>query len=146
MYKLVAVLYFTCFGLYVAFSRQPDYFDSEFSPATIHYMADSTGEVQPHAVFTLSKTDTVKVPAQYVFRKLKEGQRVEVIYELANPKKAAVYRCWGYWFTWGECIGSVVLLLALFQMAVQVTKRPTEESLAEERTMFDAQHLRKYKE
>lgn len=139
-------MYFVCFSLYILFSRQPDYFDGEFYPATIHYRADSTGQSRPMAVFTLSKKDTVRVPADYLFRKLTEGQRVEVILETANPHHGTVYAFWGYWITWGECIGSVILLLALFQIAVQVTKRPTEEALAEERTMFDPQYKRKYKD
>lgn len=146
MYKLVAVLYFVCFGLYVTFSRQPDYFDGEFHPATVHFMADSTGEVQPMAVFTLTKTDTVKVPAGYVFRKLEEGERVRVIYETAKPRNAQVYAWWGYWFTWGECLFSVILLLALFQIAVQVTNKPTPEALLEEMAMSQKQYKRKYKD
>lgn len=146
MYKLVAVLYFVCFGLYVLFSRQPDYFDGEFFPATIHFTADSTGKVQPMAVFTFTHTDTIKVPAGYVFRSLKEGQRVRVIYETARPQHAQVYAWWGYWFTWGECIFSIILLLALFQIAVQVTNKPTAEALREEQAMNEPQYKRKYKD
>lgn len=146
LYKLVAVLYFVCFGLYVLFSRQPDYLDGEFTPATIHFTADSMGKVQPMAVFTFTRTDTVKVPAGYVFRSLKEGQRVQVIYEAARPQHAQVYAWWGYWFTWGECLASVILLLALFQIAVQVTNKPTPEALLEEQAMSQPQYKRKYKE
>ncbi len=86
------------------------------------------------------------MPAQYPFRHLEEGQRVQVIYENAQPHHAAVYEWWGYWFTWGECLASVILLLALFQIAIQVTNKPTPEAVLEEQAMSMPQYKRKYKE
>lgn len=146
MLRLLITLYIVVFGLYVWFSRQPDYFDGEMTPATIHFIADSTnGKSVPMAVFMVNK-DEFRVNAQYIFRHLHEGQRVQVIYETAHPENGAVYRWWGYWFTWGECLGSIILLLGLFQLAVEVTKRPTPEALLEEQEMDRPQFKRKYKE
>jgi hypothetical protein len=146
MYKIVAVLYFVCFGLYILFSRQPDYFDGELSPATIHFVKDSTGATVPVAAFTVGK-DAYQVPARYVFRQWKNGQRMQVIFDTSYPQQAVVYSWWGYWITWGEAVASVVLLLVLFQVAVQVTSNPTAEALAEEQEMRMPQpKKRKYKD
>jgi hypothetical protein len=146
MYKIVAVLYFVCFSLYILFSRQPDYFDGELSAATIHWVKDSTGVTVPMAAFTVGK-DAYQVPAAYPLRRVQEGERVRVIFENSDPKKATVYAFWGYWLTWGEALASVVLLLVLFQVAVQVTSNPTAEALAEEQEMLVKQpKKRKYKD
>jgi hypothetical protein len=75
---------------------------------------------------------TYMVDARYVFREWKEGDGAEVIYETGNPAKGAVYAVWGYWITWGELIGSIVLILALFQVAVSVTKNPTPEAVMDQ--------------
>lgn len=85
----------------------------------------------PKAVFTIGK-DRYSVNANYLFRNLNEGKQVEVIYENAQPQKAAIYNWWGYWTTAGELIASVVLYVALFQVAVAVTKNPTTESMPEQ--------------
>jgi hypothetical protein len=45
---------------------------------------------------------------------------------------AKVYNFWGYWITWGELLTSIGLFIALFQVAVAVTKNPTAESLKEQ--------------
>lgn len=72
------------------------------------------------------------IDARYVFREWKEGEKAEVIYETGSPDKAAVYSFWGYWISWGELIGSIVLILALFQVAVSVTKNPTPEAVMDQ--------------
>lgn len=145
MYKIVAVLYFTCFSLYVLFSRQPDYFDGVLSPATIHFTQDSLHHTIPMAAFTVGK-DHYQVPAHYVGRKWQEGERTRVIYEEARPQQAQVYSWWGYWITWGEALGSVVMLFVLLQIAIQVTSNPTQEALEEERQMLVKERKRKYKD
>lgn len=145
MFRLVAILYFVCFGLYVLFSRQPDYFDGELSKATIHFIKDSTGINIPVASFTIGK-DAFQVPAHYVFRHWTENEPTIVIFDTGYPQKAVIYSWWGYWITWGEALGSVVLLLVLFLAAVEVTKGPTPEALIEERKMSEPQFKRKYKD
>ena len=67
-----------------------------------------------------------------MFRNYKPGERVEVIYELSNPKKAALYAFWGYWLTLGELIASIIVWFVLFQIAVGITKNPTPEALLEQ--------------
>ena len=132
MYKFISILYFVIFSLYVWFSRQPDYFDSEFAPATIHFTTDSVSHKRlTNAHFSVGVTNYI-VSVDYVFRSLKDGEKVEVIYELSNPKKAVVYAFWGYWLTLGELITSIVLWFVLFQIAVGITKNPTPEALLEQ--------------
>lgn len=132
MYKFISILYLVIFSLYVWFSRQPDYFDGEFAPATIIVVKDSASQKQvAKASFTVGKMAYL-VNADYLFRSYKSGERVEVIYELSNPKKAAVYAFWGYWLTMGELIASIVMWFVLFQVAVGITKNPTPEALLEQ--------------
>jgi hypothetical protein len=132
MYKGVAFLFFVCFGCYILFTREPDFFDGETAPATIHWLHDSaTNQTIPKAVFKVS-ANTFSVDARYVFRTLTENKRVEVIYNTAHPNKAAIYSWWGYWIKWGEWIIAILLLIALFQIAVSVTSNPTAEALIEQ--------------
>lgn len=132
MYKFISILYLVIFSLYVWFSRQPDYFDGEFAPATIVFVKDSASQKQvTKANFTVGKM-VYQVDANYLFRSYQVGERVEVIYELSNPKKAAVYAFWGYWLTLGELIASIVMWFVLFQVAVGITKNPTPEALLEQ--------------
>ncbi|MBC7720481.1 MAG: hypothetical protein H7068_00560, partial [Pedobacter sp.] len=44
MYKFISILYFVIFSLYVLFSRQPDYFDGELAPATIHFVKNRASQ------------------------------------------------------------------------------------------------------
>ena len=132
MYKGIIVLYLVCFSLYIVYSREPDFVDGETSLATIHWLPDSASQQKiPKAVYVLNKK-TYAIDARYVLRSLPEGKSVEVIYNPAKPEQAAVYSWWGYMITWGEILGSVILLIALFQVAVAVTKNPTAESLLEQ--------------
>ncbi|GMV78510.1 MAG: hypothetical protein AMXMBFR79_16410 [Chitinophagaceae bacterium] len=132
MYKGIAILYFACLALYILYSREPDFFDGETAPATIHWLQDSTYQnTIPKAVFYDNATQYA-VDARYVLRNLPENKKLTVIYNTTHPEKAVVYSWWGYWITWGEVIMSFILLVALFQVAVAITKNPTPEALLEE--------------
>jgi hypothetical protein len=132
MYKFISILYFVIFGLYIWFSRQPDYFDGEFAPATIVVVKDSASQkLVTKANFTVG-TVAYQVDADYLFRNYQAGDKIAVIYELSNPKKAAVYAIWGYWLTLGELIASIVMWFVLFQVAVSITKNPTPEAVLEQ--------------
>ena len=145
MYKLIITLYITCFGLYVLFSRQPDYFDGEKTKGTIHFIKDSiTSKPHPVAIYTLNKIG-YSINAAYLFRTYKEGEHVNIIYEGSLPEKAAVYSWWGYWFKWNEILFSLILLIVMFQIAVAITKNPTPESLIEQ-LESKSSRKRKYKD
>lgn len=132
MYKSVTILYIVCFACYIVFSRQPDYFDGEKAPATIHWMMDSSTHTRiPKAVFNDGHKEYA-VDARYVLRNLPEGKKEEVIYETDQPEKAVLYRFWGYWMSWGELLATIGIYIALFQVAMAVTKNPTPEALMEQ--------------
>lgn len=132
LYKSVIILYLACFGCYLFFTRQPDYLDGEMAPAVIHWSYDSASHRNiPKAVYSTG-VKNYAVDARYVFRQWREGDPTTVIYETNNPARGAVYAFWGYWISWGELLGSVLLILALFQVAVAVTSNPTAEALIEQ--------------
>ncbi len=143
LFRSVLILYLVCFGCYILFTRQPDYFDGEKSPAVIHWLKDSASGLRiPQAVYSDGKKEH-RIDARYFLRELSEGERVEVIYESALPEKAAVYRFWGYWMTWGELLATILIYIILFQVAVNVTKNPSAESLIEQLEVKD-EKKRKY--
>lgn len=132
MYKGITFLYLVCFSLYIVYSRDPDYFDGEIAPAQIHWLKDSSSNsLIPKAVFSHGKKEYA-IDARYVLRSLPENKKLAVIYVPSKPQNAAVYSWWGYWITWGELVTSIVLLIALFQVAVAVTNNPTAEALLEQ--------------
>ncbi len=143
MYKSITILYLVVFSTYIFFTRQPDYLDGEISTTTIHWAKDSISKQPiPKAFFSIGK-NYYSVDARYVLRDLYEGKRLFVIYEESQPEKAAVYSWWGYWITAGELFGSMVLFIALFQVAVALTKNPTAESLIEQLD-YNPEKKRKY--
>lgn len=132
MYKGIAFLYFVCFFLYLLYTREPDFFDGETMPAIINWQMDSASQQKiPKAVYEVNKK-VYAFDARYLFRSLPENKRVEIIYNSSHPERAALNKWWGYWITWGELLGSIILLIALFQVAVAVTKNPTAEAVLEQ--------------
>lgn len=124
MYRFILIFYIICFGVFILFSRQPDFFDGEFTTGHIHFATDSiSGKPVPLAVYFLGK-DSFRVRAAYLFRQYTEGEQVPMIYEAARPKEAAVYSWWGYWITWSECLGSVALLVVGILAAKAITHNP----------------------
>jgi len=143
--RSLIILYFICFGCYILFTRQPDYFDGEKAPAFIQFIKDSsTGVFIPNAVYNDGREEH-RIDARYIFREWKNGDKAEVIYETATPEKAAVYGFWGYWISWKELAASVALLVGLFGIAMVVTKNPTPEALLDQ-VEYKEQKKRKYKE
>lgn len=124
-------MYLACFCSYLLFTRQPDLFDGITTPAIIQQIPDSTGQLQWKATYHTGYQQFT-VNAAYPLRQLKAGQKAMVIYESGTPEKGVLYRFWGYGITWGELLMSVVLCLALFQVAVAVTNNPSPESLREQ--------------
>jgi hypothetical protein len=132
LYKGIFILYLVCFGCYLLFTRQPDYFDGDRVPATIIVAKDSaTGKFIHLAEFSNGYQD-FRVKADYYLRSWKQGEKTEVIYETEHPEKAAVYSFWGYWIGLGELIASILFIIASYQIAVSITKNPTPEALIEQ--------------
>ncbi len=143
MYKSIIILYIVVFFTYVLFSRQPDYFDGEQMTATIHFVKEQNDKTVAKAVFNVDKKDYA-INAGYLFRSFEEGEKVDIIYEKEHPEKAAVYAFWGYWLTWKELIGSIVLLIVLYQAAIKITSHPAPDALIDELEEDEPRKKRRY--
>ena len=132
MFKNVAILFLVVYPLYVVYSRQPDYFDGEMNRAIIHHVYDSVQKKDKEiAVYTIAH-QPYSINASYPFTSLAEGEKVKIIYEVAAPENASIYRIWGYWIRWKELLSFIVLFAALYFVAVSITSHPTPEALIEE--------------
>jgi len=141
--RSVFILYLICFGCYILFTRQPDYFDGEKAPATIQNVYDTaTKKTIPVAVYQAGGT-WYQTDAHYFLRPIKIGQKVTVIYETATPETAAVYTFWGYWIGWGELLFSVIGYVLLLQVAYSVTTNPNAQSF-QEQLSYKPENKRKY--
>lgn len=131
MNRSVVIIYVVILAIYLLFTRNPDFFDSETDTATIHFVKDSTGTTAPFAFYVIGKQH-LKVDARYVFRSLSEGESRSIIYNKEELQAAVIYTFWGYWITWQELIGSIILWVALYQIARAITSNPTPEGLLSE--------------
>ena len=131
VFKSIIILYLVVFSTYVFFSRRPDFMDGEKATAIIHLEKDNNTAAIPIAQFTLNKV-AYEINADYLFRNFKEGSSVTVIYENANPQKAKVYSWWGYWFTAGEILFSIIILMVSYFAAHSITSNPTPDALKEQ--------------
>ena len=124
--------------MYIFFTRQPDYEDGEFTNGIIHFV-----NKKANAVFIINKI-TYTVEANYIFRRLKENENVNIIYDTTNPAAASVYTFWGYWLQWQEVLASILIPLVLYFAAKEITGNPTPEALIEELEMKKKIKRRKY--
>ncbi len=89
MIKSATILFLSLFFIYLPFSRTPDYFDSEITPALIEQRGD-----QMVASFTEEgKTYLLRLPKEHYKTQL--GQRVDIRYELNQPEHAKINQAWG---------------------------------------------------
>jgi hypothetical protein len=126
MIRSSIILFLTCFFLYLPFSREPDYFDSETAPATIVSRGDSIVALYNE----FGKPYALKLDKQSYSGKV--GQATEVIYELRHPEKAAINQAWGYWFIGKEIAWSFGVFAVLLGVAFATTNKPHPDSLAEQ--------------
>ena len=144
LYKAIIPFYIVCFALYIFFTRQPDYLDGEFTTGTIYFAADTASKrAIAKASFSVD-TAYYLINAAYPLRRLTEGEKVDIIYEAANPQQAAVYKWWGYWIKWDE-LGASILIPVIFLFAANaITSNPTPESLIEQMQAEKSPKRRKY--
>jgi len=124
--KSSILLFLTCFLLYLPFSREPDYFDSETAPAIVVQEGDSI--VAKYNEF--GKPFQIKLNSSQYRSKI--GARIEVVYELSHPQKAAVNQLWGYWLLPKELAWSFGLFAVLLGVAFATTHRPHPSAIAEQ--------------
>jgi hypothetical protein len=126
MIKSAIILFITCFLIYLPFSREPDYFDSETTPAYIVQRGDKIVAVYNE----FGKPYILALDKQVYGSKI--GQRVEVRYELSHPEKAVINMAWGYWFIVKEIAWSFGIFALLLGMAFATTNQPHPDALAEQ--------------
>ena len=137
MIKSAIILFLSLFFVYLPFSRTPDYFDSETTPALIEQRGDRVV-----ASFTEDgKTYLLPLPAfQY---KAKIGERIEIRYELNQPEHAKINKAWGYWWVPSELAFAAGIFIVLMGVAYATTHRPDAESLKEQ-LGYKKEHNTKY--
>ena len=128
----MVILFLVIYPLYVLFTREPDFFDGEPYRATIHRVYDSLHEKQTNVAVYSIEHHTYSVPADYIFRRVTEGENVPLIYEASAPEKANLYYIWGYWIRWKELFSFIMMFLFFYFLAVNITSHPTPQSLLEE--------------
>ncbi|HEX6913846.1 MAG TPA: hypothetical protein VF145_01310, partial [Chitinophagaceae bacterium] len=134
---IVIILYIVCFGTYLLFTRQPDYFDSN---RTVGFIVKDHDKVAAKFEYD-GKTYLARVryPALTA-----TGKKVRVVYEAADPQNASQLTLFGYWITIGELLASLVIVAALFYIAHSITSNPVPEALLEELEAGQRPRLRKY--
>jgi hypothetical protein len=124
--KSVLILFIFCFLSYLPFSRTPDYFDSDITPALIEAKGDSV-----FAVFIESGKRYQVVLDSSIYQS-KIGSRIEIRYELSAPQHAKLNQVIGYWVEPKELLGAFFILIVLLIAAYATTHRPDAASLKEQ--------------
>jgi hypothetical protein len=126
MLKNIFSLYIICFGCYVLFTREPDFFESEKITVSI---IDSNSHYKANYIIE-NKTYTVN--ANYLFKQFKNGEKITVLYNPQKPQLANIYSVWGYWLRWEELLVSTFLIIGLYYLATSITQNPNPESLLQQ--------------
>lgn len=137
MIKSAIILFLSLFFVYLPFSRTPDYFDSEITPALIEQRGDKIV-----ASFT-EDGKTYQLPLAKEMYKDKLGERVEIRYELNQPEHAKINEAWGYWWVPSELAFAAGIFIVLMGVAYATTHRPDPASLKEQLN-FKKENATKY--
>ena len=126
MIKSVLLLFIACFICYLPFSRTPDYFDSDITPALI--------EARNGGIFAVFKESgkQYQVALDPSIYQSKIGSRIEIRYELSTPQHAKLNQIIGYWLEPKEILGAFFILIVLLIAAYATTYRPDAASLKEQ--------------
>ena len=126
MIKSAIILFLSLFFVYLPFSRTPDYFDSEITPALIEQREDKIV-----ASFTEDKKTYLLSLSKEVYQS-KIGERIEIRYELNQPEHAKINKAWGYWWVPSELAFAAGIFIVLMGVAYATTNRPDPASLKEQ--------------
>lgn len=121
MIKLLFSLYFICYGCYIFYTREPDYFDGETTKGKVIFLSKNKIKVN----FLVYGKSYDSYSNNYI-NYFKQNQIVDVIYHHSNPQKNAIYSFWTYWFNATEFILSLVFLLGSYFVAVALNNNAFE--------------------
>ena len=137
MIKSAIILFLSLFFVYLPFSRTPDYFDSEITPALIEQRGD-----RAVAIFSEDGKNYL-LPLTKEIYKTKIGERIEIRYELNQPEHAKINKAWGYWWVPSELAFAAGIFIVLMGVAYATTHRPDPSSLKEQLD-YKKEHNTKY--
>lgn len=123
--------------MYLPFSRTPDYFDSEITPALI----EQRGEKIVASFTEDGKHYLLPLPTEQYRAKI--GERLEIRYELNQPEHAKINKAWGYWWVPSELAFAAGIFIVLMGVAYATTYRPDPASLKEQLD-YKKEHNTKY--
>ena len=104
-------LYLVCLFCYILFSRDPDYFDSEFAQATLIKINDGYAKEEVlYAEFSDGYKKYIVGDFWNHYSGHQPGEKITIIYEPKNPIGAKQYSFWNYWMTIQEFFWSLLLL------------------------------------
>ena len=143
MYRTATFLYFISFALYILFSRQPDYFESEFVAGTVieansldttilkkYHIGKNDYPVIKYNVG--SETFYYDGGKNYFERSVKNLENPSVIYDPGRPEHAALYAFWGYWIVPKELVFSLLGFVILFGVAISITGKSDRTPIRDE--------------
>ena len=136
MIKSSIILFLFCFFLYLPFSREPDFVDSETAPAIIQKLGNTPGAKLVAVYSEFGKQ--YSIPLDSVKYANRVGEKIELIYELSNPQKAVENKIWGYWLIPIELAWSFGVFAVLLGIAYATTHRPHPSAIAEQLKSDDA--------
>jgi len=126
MMKSAIILFFSLLLVYLPFSRTPDYFDSEVTPALIaQHGTDIVASFNEDG-----KTYHLSLSKEKFQNQI--GQRIDIRYELNQPEHAVLDQVWGYWVLPNELAFAGGIFLVLLGVAYATTHRPDPDSLKEQ--------------
>jgi hypothetical protein len=140
LYKVVILVYFTCFFCYVLFSRVPAYFEGDYTNGVVEKATFSLKENYPLVVvnYKVGNEKFQYISHSWFLTSYKPGHRVSIIYDPSNPYVACIYTFIGYWIKWPELFFTAIVFIVLFITAVLITGRNNTSYL-------DAEDYRKSK-
>lgn len=143
LYRTASVLFLVCFGIYILFSRQPDYFSSDTAIGTIQNVPLTDTSILNKYKIDAGDYPVVKyaVGRQVYYLNEKDnilakvglsGSKVTVIFDADYPAKAAIYKLTGYWIVLDEVVIFLLAYALLFGVAIAVTGKTKMETLEDD--------------
>ena len=125
LYKVVIIVYFTCFFCYVLFSRVPAYFEGDYTNGVVSKATFSLKENHPLMVvdYKVGNEKFQYISHSWFLTSYKPGHPVSIIYDPSNPSVACIYSFIGYWIKWPELFFTAIVFVVLFITAVLITGR-----------------------
>lgn len=139
LYRTASLVFFVCFGIYILFSRQPDYFSSDVAKGVLVNTKGLSSTVLQQNKIERGDYPVIKyvVGSQQFYLNASgnvlakigiKDKDIVVIYEADYPEVASIYKGFGYWLVLDELITCLVIYAVLFAVAIAVTGKNKSEA------------------